>query len=337
MLPIEAHVDEVLDLGIYENTLSQASFLNRAVLNEGGFVAIEPIWTKPLSTVQIGERLINQAEHEYLRDFFLARRGRAISFLWRDYSDCRQIDVPLLVGTLGNTQLVYKVQRFYTDPFGFSLQIPCDRLIPESVEIKRNGVVVPFGTPNAQGEIVFLAAPQSGVWTISYQFLKAVRFDTDQYQARFDYFDDETRAYFFVSDLRLKEIRLTPSTHPAITLMPAARATSGKRANLTLVNKAGAETAINNCGWTGSGTSLSGPFYPPVLSVYLASDAFVVSSSPLLYGYFSCAIAVAAKSPGALPEPLQLTETLLTGTGPTLPPYAQSWTRIKSLALVDTP
>lgn len=280
MFPSESHVDELFEIGIYEDTTADLSFNTHSVKNEGGYLAIEPYWDQPRTTYQIGQRTLTRQELDYIRNFFAARRGQAVSFLWRDYSDHHQDEYEFLNPTASNSQTRFQLYRHQIDGRGHIYSQPVDRVIPGTVRLYRDGTELQGGLPFTftftdawrveNGEIVFLYPPTSGVYTVTYDFYKVVRFDTDKFNARFDAYVQSTGdALYFCSDLRLIEIRLNSLNYPSLTFQGSA-GPKAYRMNFTVVFKNGVEHPYENRGINSSIFNLNGfPFYGPVLGVFV--------------------------------------------------------------------
>lgn len=280
MFPTESHVDELFNIGIYESTTAELAFNTRSAKNEGGYLVVEKYWDRPRTTYQIGQRAITRDELDYIRNFFAARRGQAVSFLWRDYSDHHQDEYQFFTGFSGNTQNRFQLYRYYTDSSGYTYYQSVDRIIPGSVKVYRNGIQLEEGLPflfpylNAwrieNGEILFQYPPVSGNYSITFDFYKIVRFDTDKFNARFDAYDPATNnALYFCADLRLTEIRLNSPQYPTLTRQGSPDRKS-YRLNFTVVFKDGSEDVYTNLGVNGNILAQTGyPFFGPVLGVFI--------------------------------------------------------------------
>lgn len=293
--PDETHVEELFDIGIYEKSLGDFRFKTRTLKNDGGYIGgIESQWDRSKTRFQIGERTLTTAELDYIRSFFMARRGKAVSFLWRDYHDFSVISAPLLSGFAGNTQSTYQANREYQDWAGFFYRVPIARFIPGTLVVYRDGIAIPPNQSSAlsytigsSGQIVFNSPPQSGEYTIDCHFYKIVRFDSDRINVRFDAYDPYSeQALYFCSDLQLTELR---SDFPSFPTMTAQGSESSVpcRLNFKVHFADGSSRNVTGAGWLGSATEIgSNPtakgydLFIPLLGIYIQIDQTSNNGNP---------------------------------------------------------
>lgn len=113
-------------------------------------------WEASRGRWDLGERIIDQDEKEFLLKFHRARNGRAIGFRFKDWSDWEGLDEVLTTTGASNYQLI----KTYADIAGSyvrSIQKP----VTDTVTLKRNGSPYAGFTLNSTTGILTLTADSS--------------------------------------------------------------------------------------------------------------------------------------------------------------------------------
>lgn len=134
-------------------------------------------WQLPVWRGNLGSRIVNQQELDYLRDWFLARQGRAEAFRIKDPTDYRAVNQPLVQISPTEYQLI---KRYQIDNYFFNRQI--HRPLLNTLEIYENNVLVPANNYSVNGitGLVTFSAPPTGVLRATFEFCLLVRFDIDE-------------------------------------------------------------------------------------------------------------------------------------------------------------
>ena len=167
---------------IYGTTGSPlAEWETEVIENDGGYRHAFQNREQAIGKWDVGSFTYNLEEWEYLLNFFIDKRGSAIAFRYKDWSDFEAINQQIGVGNGTNT--IFQLQKTYLD---------YDRLINKpvsgTVKIYLNGVLQAsgFSVDHETGVITFSSAPASGVViTSDFEFDVRVRFETDDLPATF--------------------------------------------------------------------------------------------------------------------------------------------------------
>lgn len=146
-------------------------------------------WQQARARYNIGSGIKTETQWQALIAFFRARRGKAIGFRYKDWSDFEGINEQLGVGddVTVNFQLVkiyasgsVAVSRDITKPVVGTINIYVDSILQVSgVNVDTTTGIVTFDTAPASAEVI----------TADFEFDVPVRFDTDELQLSLDSFD----------------------------------------------------------------------------------------------------------------------------------------------------
>ncbi|NUB24707.1 DUF2460 domain-containing protein [Azospirillum brasilense] len=146
-------------------------------------------WESARLRWDVSHALRSDEDIKTLIAFFRARRGKANSFRFKDWSDFESENEPIGVGDGSNK--VFQLARVYND-IGGSQYRKITKPVPGSVRIFVNGIENAEGThysvDHQTGLVTFVAAPADGAavqW--SGEFDVPVRFDTDEMRLSLDY------------------------------------------------------------------------------------------------------------------------------------------------------
>ncbi len=197
-------------------------FSTEIVITEEGHENRTTNWAKCRSRYNVATGVKTQAQLEALIAFFRARKGRAVGFRFKDWTDCQARGQ--LLGTGDGSRKVFRLVKHYPD---------CDEVrviakpVPGTVDVYLNGVKQTTGykTDLETGEVLFSQAPEDGVRvTADFEFDVPVRFDTDRISASLDTYGSHTW-----HDVPLIEIKTdavataTEAVHGRIELQPSSK------------------------------------------------------------------------------------------------------------------
>ncbi len=156
------------------------------VMTYGGHEQRNINWSQARARFNVAHGVKTKAQLDTLITFFRARKGRAIGFRFKDWTDYKASAQVLGTGngTLTQFQLVKKYQsgateelRTITKPVNGTVKIYFNSAL------QNTGYTVNYTT----GLVIFNTAPASGVVvTADYEFDVPVRFDTDRLSATLD-------------------------------------------------------------------------------------------------------------------------------------------------------
>jgi uncharacterized protein (TIGR02217 family) len=165
-------------------------FSTEIVITEIGHENRTTNWEKCRSRYNVAPGLKTQAQLEALIAFFRARKGRAVGFRFKDWTDYQARDQLLGIGD--GSRKVFRLAKHYPD---------CDEVreitkpVNGTVDIYVGGVKLTTGykTDLETGEVILSQAPTEGVQvTADFEFDVPVRFDTDRISASLDGYGSHT-------------------------------------------------------------------------------------------------------------------------------------------------
>lgn len=143
-------------------------------------------WSSSRGKWNVAHGVKTQTQLDELIAFFRARRGRAIGFRFKDWSDYQATNQ--IIGSGDGSKTSFQLIKSYT-----SGSVTVDRTITKpvsgSISIYKAGVLQSTGfTVNlTTGVVVFSSAPSSGQQiTATFQFDVPARFDTDQLEVNLE-------------------------------------------------------------------------------------------------------------------------------------------------------
>lgn len=203
-----------LDLGInYGATFGPRFNTAIAVQADGGEVR-RPLWSEPLIYAQLGEKMVNGSELEYLLNFHATVQGAYSGFRLRDWSDFYAEGQSLLAGPTNTYQLI----KTYTVEV-YSVVRPITKPVADTVKLYANGVEQLSGwTIDTTTGVLTTAI--AGTLTVDFEFDVPVRFEQDQISFRFQA-SSGSQKLFNLAPLNCTEIRLLPTVMPTLTAIPS--------------------------------------------------------------------------------------------------------------------
>lgn len=143
-------------------------------------------WSQSRARYNVAHGVKTKAQLESLIAFFRARKGKAIGFRFKDWTDYKVTNQSIGTGDGEETQ--FQLRKTYTSG-GTEEYRTIKKPVSGSVSVYKAGVLQTSGvTVNyTTGLIVFSAAPADGAAiTANFEFDVPVRFDTDRLSASLD-------------------------------------------------------------------------------------------------------------------------------------------------------
>lgn len=165
-------------------------------------------WATTKGKWNVAQGIKDTASFQVIKNLFMAVRGKAIGFRFKDWTDYQLIDEPATPVADG-TNRVFKLQKTYTSgALSYTRRVfkpTYDADVTEGTDplvVKNNGVVVPRGAGVSQVDVDFTTGkltfgtsvvPAAGhIITVTGEFDLPVRFDTDFLDVSLEDFDQET-------------------------------------------------------------------------------------------------------------------------------------------------
>lgn len=196
-----------LNLGYDFGTVGGREFSTTIIVLGSGYEQRNSNWSEARGRWQIGDRLYDREELDYLINFFNAVRGAAIGFRFKDWSDHQGINE--LIGTGNGINTQFQLKKTYNIGNLFT-QRNIKKPVANTTTVKVAGVdqITGWALDTTTGIITFNSPPTGNI-TASFDFDIPVRFEQDKFDHRFDAADPDNRdALFYVSTLSVVEIKL---------------------------------------------------------------------------------------------------------------------------------
>ena len=158
------------------------------VVTQGGYEQRNSNWAQARARYNIAHGIKTQAQLNTLIAFFRARKGRAYSFRFKDWTDYQAVGVSLGTGNGGATE--FQLVKHYLS--GVTLETRTIRLpVSGTVSLFVDSVLqtedTDFTLNYTSGLVTFSPAPaMDTVITADFEFDVPVRFDTDRLSATLD-------------------------------------------------------------------------------------------------------------------------------------------------------
>jgi uncharacterized protein (TIGR02217 family) len=164
-------------------------FMTDVVATVSGYEQRNSKWSQSRAKYNVASGIKTESQWAALIAFFRARRGKAVGFRFKDWSDYKAENVQIGVGDDSTTefQLVklyssgsVAVSRDITKPVAGTVDIYVDAVLQSSgVSVDTTTGIVTFDTAPADGDII----------SADFEFDVPVRFDTDEMSISMDSFD----------------------------------------------------------------------------------------------------------------------------------------------------
>ncbi|MBD2694436.1 DUF2460 domain-containing protein [Anabaena catenula] len=194
-----------LNLGFDFGTVGGASFSTTVLTTGGGYEQRNSNWDEPRGRWQIGDRLYNREELDYIIRFHRAHRGKAVGFRFRDWANYQAENELIGVGDGVTTQ--FQLKKTYTVGSQSTVQT-IKKPVVGSVYLTVAGepIVSGFSVDYTTGLCTFTAPPTGNI-NATFDFDIPVRFEQDLFDHRYDAGTQE-EVLFYVSTLAVLEIKI---------------------------------------------------------------------------------------------------------------------------------
>lgn len=158
------------------------------VINHGGHEQRNINWQAARGRYNVAHGVKTQAQLDALIAFFRARKGRAHSFRFKDWTDYRATGV--VIGTGNGSATAFQLIKPYSSG-GITENRTITLPVTGTIAIYVNGILKTSGvsTSSTTGGVTFTTAPANGaIITADYEFDVPARFDTDQLSATLDHY-----------------------------------------------------------------------------------------------------------------------------------------------------
>ncbi len=150
-------------------------FLTDVVTTASGREQRNSKWSRGRSSYDVASGVKTEAQWEALIAFFRARRGKAVGFRFKDWSDYKAVNQPLKAISGNDHQLVKR----YTSG-GVSVERIITKPVDGTVKLYRNGALQSGGSYSLDTATGIITHSLTGTITVDFEFDVPVRFDTDQ-------------------------------------------------------------------------------------------------------------------------------------------------------------
>jgi uncharacterized protein (TIGR02217 family) len=202
----EVRIDD--DLIIYR-TVGGPEFSTDVVIVDSGREQRNANWSLPLGSWELGERSMMPNDLLAMKNFFIARQGRAQGFRFKDWSDYRDEGAGVLL-PIPDASGSYQMHKMYPSG-GINGQRKISKPVAGTIKVYSSGSLVAASVDTATGIVTGISG-DALTWTG--EFDTPVRFDTDQLRSEFIGATGPGGAanvkdvYFHLFSLPIKELRL---------------------------------------------------------------------------------------------------------------------------------
>jgi uncharacterized protein (TIGR02217 family) len=184
------HFESVLDLGVDYGSDGGLGWDTGIARFPSGREHVNQARSHALGAWQLGNRRLDVAEYNTLSDFFHAMRGRAHTFLYKDWNDHKVVLQPLVADGSAETQLI-KVYGLAINAWSREIRKPSASTVV--IDLDSGGgfaaltAGVDYTLDATTGIVTWIGeapdAPDQLRW--SGEFFVAARFDRDRFDAQF--------------------------------------------------------------------------------------------------------------------------------------------------------
>lgn len=158
-------------------------FLTDVVATVSGHEQRNSKWSQARARYNVASGVKNETQWQALIAFFRARRGKAVGFRFKDWSDFKAVNQPLL--SLGGNQ--YQLVKQYVSGAVVSERI-ITKPVAGTVKLYRNSLLQASGW-NIDTATGIITTSLTGTLTVDFDFDVPVRFDTDELALSLDSFN----------------------------------------------------------------------------------------------------------------------------------------------------
>ena len=158
-------------------------FLTDVVATVSGHEQRNSKWSQARARYNVASGVKNETQWQALIAFFRARRGKAVGFRFKDWSDFKAVNQPLL--SLGGNQ--YQLVKQYVSGAVVSERI-ITKPVAGTVKLYRNSLLQASGW-SIDTTTGIITTSLTGTLTVDFDFDVPVRFDTDELALSLDSFN----------------------------------------------------------------------------------------------------------------------------------------------------
>lgn len=197
----EVRFPEDIDYGVTGGPAYSTDIITLA----SGYESRNINWDRPLSTYNVTHSVKSESQIRTILSFFHARRGRAIGFRFKDWSDYEMSWQQIGIGD-GATTTYQTIKTYEAGAYQTTRKI--NKIVAGSYQIYLDSIEqvegVAYNIDITTGIISFTTAPSSGeLIHVTCEFDVPVRFDTDKIDISIDNFQN-----YSWSSVPLKEVRV---------------------------------------------------------------------------------------------------------------------------------
>ena len=156
------------------------------VMSQSGYEQRNINWDQARARYNVAHGVKTKTQLDALVAFFRARKGRAIGFRFKDWTDYQASG--MAIGTGNNAAIQFQLVKTYSNGGATESRV-ITKPVSGTVQIYKNGVLQTSGVSvdTTTGLVTFNTAPASGAaLTANFEFDVPVRFDTDRLSARLE-------------------------------------------------------------------------------------------------------------------------------------------------------
>lgn len=196
-MPLTAFVEERLELGIPIGMAGGPGFETEIDMTDGGVETRNVTLEEEIGEWDIGQRQVLRAEWQTIQAFFRVRRGQAVGWrikIWSDYELTDEV-----IGTGDDSTVLFQITQTSDTGYGEAYVRRITKPVANTLVVKVDGVATLDYTLDATlGQITFDTAPAAGeVISVSCEFDTPVRFATDRLPPAFIAIDPVTEEKAF--------------------------------------------------------------------------------------------------------------------------------------------
>jgi uncharacterized protein (TIGR02217 family) len=158
-------------------------FMTDVVATISGHEQRNARWSQARAKYNVASGIKTETQWQALIAFFRARRGKAVGFRFKDWSDYKAVNQPLLA--LGGDE--YQMVKQYVSGAVVSERI-ITKPVAGTVKLYRNSLLQASGW-SIDTTTGIVTTSLTGTLTVDYDFDVPVRFDTDELALSLDSFD----------------------------------------------------------------------------------------------------------------------------------------------------
>lgn len=169
----------------------------------GGWEQRNINWSQARGQWNVSHGVKTDAQLAALLAFFRARRGKAIGFRFKDWSDFKAQNQ--VIGTGNGTQTAFQIVKSYTSG-GNTADRTIKKPVAGTVQVYKDGVLQTSGmtVSTTTGVVTFTSAPANGALiTANFEFDVPARFDTDQMDVNLETFGASSWAGIPIVEIRV--------------------------------------------------------------------------------------------------------------------------------------